>query len=94
MTQILSKEDITKIAVRWSNSAFAESGDRFIQDFGREIQIAMLKKLKAIEPVAWFKHGPYSDDEPMECVFDNPGDEDNFSPLIFQDVELNRGLDE
>lgn len=32
-------------------------------------------------PVCWFKHGPYEGDEPLQVVFDDPRDEDCFSPL-------------
>ena len=37
-----------------------------------------------IKPVAWFKDGPYTDDEPLQCVFDDPHDEDCHSPLYSQ----------
>lgn len=40
------------------------------------------------KPVAWFKHGPYSDGEPVECVFEDPDDEVNYSALIFRDPDL------
>ena len=33
------------------------------------------------EAVAWFKHGPYEGDEPLVCVFDDPHDEDCYTPL-------------
>lgn len=34
------------------------------------------------EVVAWFKHGPYEENETLACVFDDPKDEDCFSALI------------
>lgn len=39
-------------------------------------------------PVAWFKHGPYDDGEKLECVFDDPQDEIQFSALIHKDQYL------
>lgn len=38
--------------------------------------------------VAWFKHGPYSDGEELQCVFEDPNDDINYSALIFKDPEL------
>jgi hypothetical protein len=38
------------------------------------------------EPVAWFKHGPYEDGEPLSVVFENPGDDVTYSPLGFIDA--------
>lgn len=40
------------------------------------------------KPVAWFKHGPYDDGEKLECVFDDPQDEIQFSALLHQDQYL------
>jgi hypothetical protein len=38
------------------------------------------------EPVAWFKHGPYEDGEPLSVVFENPHDDVCYSPLGFIDT--------
>ena len=38
----------------------------------------------SVEAVAWFKHGPYEGDEPLVCVFDDPHDEDCYTPLYTQ----------
>lgn len=35
--------------------------------------------------VCWFKNGPYSDGEKLEVVFEDPNDDDNYSPLICKD---------
>jgi hypothetical protein len=32
-------------------------------------------------PVAWLKHGPYDDDEPVVCVYQNPHNDDFYTPL-------------
>jgi len=40
----------------------------------------------AQEPVAWFKHGPYDDGEPFLVVFEDPKDDDCYSPLGFIDT--------
>ena len=37
------------------------------------------------EPVAWFKHGPYEDGEPLSVVFEDPNDDVCYSPLGFID---------
>jgi len=34
-----------------------------------------------------FKHGPYSDGEPIQCVFEDPHDDINYSALIFKDID-------
>jgi hypothetical protein len=36
-----------------------------------------------VQPVAWFKHGPYEDGEPLSVVFENPHDDVCYSPLGF-----------
>jgi hypothetical protein len=35
------------------------------------------------KPVAWFKHGPYDEGEPLMCVFEDPHDDVCYSPLFF-----------
>jgi len=37
------------------------------------------------KPVAWFKHGPYEDGEPLSVVFEDPNDDVCYSPLGFID---------
>ena len=52
-----------------------------------EAKLAAIRSQPApVEPdtVCWFKHGPYSDSEPLICVFDDPQDDDNYSPLIYR----------
>lgn len=49
---------------------------------------AALSATQPAKTVAWFKHGPYSDGEELQCVFEDPHDDVNYSALIFQDPEL------
>jgi len=42
-----------------------------------------------LKPTAWFKHGPYSEGEPMLCVFDDPNDDVFYSALVPLDVVTN-----
>ena len=44
------------------------------------------------EPVAWFKHGPYEDGEPLSVVFENPHDDVCYSPLGFIDTKAFEAL--
>lgn len=42
---------------------------------------------KTLKVVCWVKHGPYADDEPQIYVFDDPQDDDCYSPLyMFEGV--------
>jgi hypothetical protein len=62
-----------------TRQAPAEAAYQFI----RKHAPAILKLLEqpAQEPVAWIKHGPYDDDEPVVCVYQNPHNDDFYTPL-------------
>jgi len=48
------------------------------------VRLAIKQALAApVQPVAWFKHGPYEDGEPLSVVFENPHDDVCYSPLGF-----------
>ena len=38
------------------------------------------------KPVAWFKHGPYGDGEPLSVIFEDPQDNECYSALVFADL--------
>jgi len=43
--------------------------------------------LTFVQPVAWFKHGPYEDGEPLSVVLEDPHDDVCYSPLGFIDTQ-------
>jgi hypothetical protein len=53
---------------------------RFLPPTPAEIQ-RIEQEQPAQEPVAWLKHGPYDDNEPVVCVYQNPHNDDFYTPL-------------
>ena len=54
----------------------------------KDARAALAQPVDGGEVVAWFKHGPYEDGEPLSCVFEDPNDDVNYSALVFKDPEL------
>ena len=53
----------------------------FVNELKAEIELNAL--IEQRKPVAWFKHGPYEGDEQLVCVFEDPKDDVNYSPVYF-----------
>jgi len=78
----MSKDEALKLALEFVEANHSGGPDAF------ELITAIKQALAAPvqEPVAWFKHGPYEDGEPLSVVFENPHDDVCYSPLGFIDT--------
>lgn len=65
---------------------FGEYTNKTVEDrwFGYLLCAGITERKRSKERiVAWFKHGPYDDGEPLICVFEDPCDDVCYSPLIY-----------
>jgi len=68
-TWLKPPEDVTERLKRFAELVLADERARMAEQPAQQ------------KPVAWFKHGPYEDGEPLSVVFEDPNDDVCYSPL-------------